>query len=406
MIQGIVGGTTERSVAGLDERSTAAREHEMFERGLEWTLSDLERITRIADAPLRNLLITQRYADLSRALTRVLGPSDANWSTFATWASKTAGESIRGEEVPREVQELLEEEERFEAALARLTRPILGMRWLSVDIETFDLIRAIVAEVSHQIAEGNLKVFAELTPLFARFVFAFRDHADRTPENLASFLSILRPGSVADGGQDLLKSAFTYYFEASCSNDPKVRAEFTLHGNLLIGLHEQTRLQANIQGGIDAPISDRVYSQFKTGLPSLLKPLLDLLFRHRVQNFHNHLAEVWERVATRFFMRLALPRGASLALGEDIPQRGQRPFPEVLDPLVDLALLELVKSYDPNIESTEGSAAANWVILHDRMGFICDLFRSCQRDGTLFDDPFELIQRLEFEAGRMPKGKL
>ncbi|MGC4089828.1 MAG: hypothetical protein QM756_18470 [Polyangiaceae bacterium] len=328
----------------MTEGSEVVAGRELISRGLDATLADLERITRISNAPLRNLLITQRYADLSRALTSVLSPHDCNWSTFATWASKTAGESIRGEEVPSELMQLLQDEERFEAALERLTRPLAGLRWLRVDIETFDLVRAIVAEVSHQIAEGNLKVFAELTPLFARFVFAFHEPASRTPENLDKFLEVLRKGPVDEGGQDLLRRAFTLYFEASRQSEPKLRAELTLHGNLLIGLHEQTRLQANIQGGIDVPLSNRVYSQFKSGLPGLLRPLLALLLRGRVQAFHGHLEEIWQRVATRFFMRLALPRGASLSLGEDIPKRGGRAFPEVLDPLSDLALIELMKT--------------------------------------------------------------
>ncbi len=63
--------------------------------------TDLAQIAGITDnLVLRNLLITQRYHDLSRALAETMGNDrDVNWSTFATWASKTAGLSIRDEEV-------------------------------------------------------------------------------------------------------------------------------------------------------------------------------------------------------------------------------------------------------------------------------------------------------------------
>src|SRR5438552_1558097 len=50
------------------------------------------------DAVRRNLLITQCYHDLSAELARVLGGGNANWCTFATWASRTAGGFIREDE--------------------------------------------------------------------------------------------------------------------------------------------------------------------------------------------------------------------------------------------------------------------------------------------------------------------
>jgi hypothetical protein len=38
--------------------------------------------------------------------------------------------------------------------------------------------------------------------------------------------------------------------------------------------------------------------------------------------------------------------------------------------------------------------------------FIAELFRVNQRDSSWFDQPFEANQRTEFEAGRVPAGKL
>ena len=49
---------------------------------------------------LRNLRITECYHRLSHELAAAVDAGNANWSTFATWASKTAGNWIRNEEVP------------------------------------------------------------------------------------------------------------------------------------------------------------------------------------------------------------------------------------------------------------------------------------------------------------------
>lgn len=375
-----------------------------FERGLDQTLAEITEITLRREPTLRNLQITQRYADLSRALGAVIGDSNANWSTFATWASKTAGQSIRGEEVPREVLEALNEQARFKAEWAKLTRPVFG--FVPFDLELFDLVRAIITEVSQQIAEGNLKVFRELAPVFARFSFAFQAPENRTEQEFALFLGGLKDGPPETDGQSLLKEAFGYYFRAASSESAKERAELTLHGSILIGLHEQTRLQSNIEGGIDAPVSPRVYDQFKGGIVFWLRPLLRLFFHGRWQLFHSHLEETWERIATRFFMRLSLPHGKSVSLGEDIPLRRGRAFPPLLDPLTDPSLISLVAKYDKNLETTGGSGAANWTVLANRMTFIADLFRSSQCDKDMFDEPFTPEQRRDIQAGRIPTGPL
>src|SRR4051794_30910209 len=67
----------------------------------------------------RNLLITQTYHDLSAALAHALGPESANWCTFATWASRTAGRFIREDEVPHVFRLLLGRFEPVHVTLAR-----------------------------------------------------------------------------------------------------------------------------------------------------------------------------------------------------------------------------------------------------------------------------------------------
>lgn len=55
------------------------------------SVADVERIRAVGDPVLRNLQITQCYHELSAAMAGRTGPG-ANWCTFATWASKQAGQ--------------------------------------------------------------------------------------------------------------------------------------------------------------------------------------------------------------------------------------------------------------------------------------------------------------------------
>ena len=74
-----------------------------------WTsppsVADVERIIALADPVVRNLQITQCYHELSRALARRT-VSHANWCTFAVWASKQAGQTIRKEDLARALEQL------------------------------------------------------------------------------------------------------------------------------------------------------------------------------------------------------------------------------------------------------------------------------------------------------------
>ena len=69
------------------------------------SVADVERIIALADPVVRNLQITQCYHELSRALARRT-VSHANWCTFAVWASKQAGQTIRKEDLARALEQL------------------------------------------------------------------------------------------------------------------------------------------------------------------------------------------------------------------------------------------------------------------------------------------------------------
>ena len=61
--------------------------------------AEVAEILAIRDPVLRNLWITLAYHDLALRMTRIVGARNVSWVAFATWASKTAGVSIRKEQL-------------------------------------------------------------------------------------------------------------------------------------------------------------------------------------------------------------------------------------------------------------------------------------------------------------------
>jgi len=369
----------------------------------EAVLSDIERVANLEQPVIRNLWITQHYHSLMGLLAEVIGSGNANWSTFATWASKTAGQSIRGEEIPAEIQQLLTEEIKLQERLALLLKALPGT-WAE-QLDPLAIPKAVLARVSEQIAVGNLKVFAELAPLFAQFWDRFADPARRTEAELDAFVGGLRSGPAAHDGQDSLKIAFTSYFAGARSTSAKETAEYLLYGNLLIGLHEQTRLQSFIAGAMDAPFDEQSYEPLLAAQPDWLEKVTRPAFRGLLAALRGDLEDRWERLATRYMMTLTLPGGNLLHLGKDIPV-GSTPFPALLNPLESAALKQLVSTYDPHLDTLKGSGARNWTELNNRMAFIADLFRSRQQDQSLFKPPFSAQQLATLALGKRPNGPL
>jgi hypothetical protein len=78
----------------------------------------------------------------------------------------------------------------------------------------------------------------------------------------------------------------------------------------------------------------------------------------------------------------------------------------VLTPLEYRELRDLVKTYDPHLDTLRGSGAKNWTDLNNRMAFIADLFRSRQQDRALYEAPFSEAQLATLRQGRIPEGDL
>src|SRR5262245_26316960 len=202
----------------------------------------VERIAAVDNPVIRNLEITECYADLSAAMRARTGDA-ADWCTFATWASRQAGNTIRGEDLLDAFDRHLGHRSWLLAPLSSLSRVLLrkGLfqpttrlgRILSQIHTPFDAFERASAKV----AEGNLKVFAEIGREFARFMATVPIDAHAESPEFVTFAAGLRPGPPPDG-QDLLKEAFGYYQHQLSETEKPARAAWILLANLKIGLHE------------------------------------------------------------------------------------------------------------------------------------------------------------------------
>jgi hypothetical protein len=384
------------------------------------TMDEVERITAETDPVLRNLRITQCYHELAVAVKTRTGAS-ANWCTFAVWASKQAGQTIRKEDMKRALEHALHDLPatlRAAPQVAAAARAF-GLTRGHVEIEdslsrVFDSLNAAHL-ASEAIARGNKKVFEEIGCEFARFVAACLNDQSFDVEKIARFCNALRPGEPPDG-QQYLRQAFTCYYQAFFEGDADTRAELLLLANIAIGLHEQTRLQPEIAEALDAALVDvqvlraqliralfpyrgwlvrlRLFLLRLLGRPSPLEAVLDAISVEMRRRAH--------RVITEYLMTIELPHDVRLRLGNDIPGE----FPPSLQELTLPDLCALLEKIDPTPDSTRGTGAADWANLPDRLHFILDMFRCYQEWGDLFEPPFATEQVTVLKAGRLPDGRL
>jgi hypothetical protein len=309
------------------------------------TVEEVERIAALDDPVVRNLQITECYSRLAAA-TAERTSACANWCTYATWASRQAGRTIRGEDLLYRLQaelrreaELLHPIRSFWRALLRrgLLRQTTWFGRLHTPFDAFEL-------ASDAVARGNLKVFAEIGLVFARWL----------------------EDGVAPAEPPLLRQAFGRY----------ARAEQMVLANLEIGLHEQTRLDPEIRAAMDAALAPK-------------RRLLAWPLQRK-------LTQLSRKVITESLMVLTLP-GAVLWLGRNLEAPG-----EVSDP----ELRELMARYEPVPPAVDDCGAQDWSVLEQRMHYIVHLFRAYHLEGTLASPPFTPAQVERIRAGVLPDGEL
>ena len=382
--------------------------------------AEVDRIATLGDPVLRNLQITQCYHELASALAKRTSPH-ANWCTFATWASRQAGQTIRKEDLAQALEHSLTTTPATLQAAANVTTVArqIGARREPEEIRqrVWQALNPLAAieRASAAVARGNQKVFAEIGREFARFAAACLNDPAFDAEHIARFCAALRPGDPPEG-QRYLRQAFTRYYQTFFESEAKTRAELMLLANLEIGLHEQTRLQPEIAEALEASLADS--DELTRDVIGALFPyrgwpvyavLLFMRFIKRPMLLDiviNRLITVARQqvrmLLTEHMMVLCFPHGVRLRLGDDLKAE----FPAALKQITRPDLRALLEQIDPTPDSLRETGAVDWADLPDRLHFIVDLFRCYQEAPDLWAPPFTPDQVTAVKDGRLPGGPL
>jgi hypothetical protein len=344
---------------------------------------------------VRNLQVTQGYYRLSQGMKRYASGRNVSWCSFATHASKTAGQALRHELMPRILKSAMIRLAGYQNTFLFLNEGIGSPDQHSPGEANSRLAEAL-RRVSLLISDGNITVFRELAWPFADFIETFRKDWVRDESKLQAFLDEqFTPGPLAQGGQDYLIEAFTAFYNARFETRPKQKAEHVLIGNLLIGLHEQTRLQPQIEQAMAVPLELFSDSSGDAGVvrkeskrpPSLTRKMIS-------------------QAITQMLMGITLP-SRELKLSQNVvAPTGVMSFPQDLLVIENPRCLELVRMFETGQDTLTGSAAGNWASLSDRMSFVVDFFRSHQQYERLWESPFFEEQMPVIESGHFPAGPL
>src|ERR687898_246330 len=168
------------------------------------SVDDVQRIAAIANPVIRNLEITHCYSRLAAAFAARSGEG-ANWCTYATWASRQAGRTVRGEDLLEHLGRKLRDGRWVLHPIATLWRRLLRrglfqretrIGRLTAELHTpFDAFERASAAV----ARGNLRVFEEIGLEFAGYLHECPLDTPAEAPQVRRFLDSLRPGDPPEG---------------------------------------------------------------------------------------------------------------------------------------------------------------------------------------------------------------
>lgn len=367
----------------------------------------------------RNLQITQAYSELSKAMASRTGVI-ANWCSFATWASKQAGVTIRGEDLRRKLLNELSNDPEIKSILNLLLLYAnkSGAGTSNSNIHLIALQKIITTaqqNAGNAVSRGNKKVFEEIGKEFARFITTCLNDEKYEESSISNFRKNLRQGQ-PPSGQDYLAKAFTYYYRAIFEPDIKSKHELFLLANILIGYHEQARLQPEISESMNAGRIDA--EKLKIHLTDILvrdktaKGKITYFFnwisgqtnffKKAVENLVIHAESKMRKVITKNLMTLYIPPNSILELGDDLLLG----HPANLRDLSNPVLLDFLKQVRPSPEAIDGAGCTDWSNLRQRIHYIANLFRCFQESADLFNPPFTEEQVFIIKTGEIPTGIL
>ena len=375
---------------------------------------DVRRIAAIANPVIRNLEITHCYSRLAAAFAARSGEG-ANWCTYATWASRQAGRTIRGEDLLERLGRKLGDSHWVLHPIATSWRRLLRRGLFQRESRIGRLTAALhtpfdaFERASDAVARGNLKVFEEIGLEFARYLHECPPDTPAESPQFQRFLDRLRPGDPPEG-QRYLSQAFARYERRRFERDPKARAQLAVLANLEIGVHEQTRLQPEIRRALDAPYVTQedlgrraLEALFPSGprWRSVVRRPATAVAGVAAAGAQRSASTLAREVITESFMVLSLP-GRVLALGVHLTD----PYPDALANPANTELAELLARFEPVAPAPDDCGARDWSDLHQRMHFIVHLFCAFHLSEQLTRPPFSPEQVASFSRGIVPDGEV
>jgi hypothetical protein len=377
------------------------------------TPEEIRRICAIANPVIRNLEITHCYYRLSSAFTARTGQC-ANWCTFATWASKQAGRTIRGEDFVEAIVRNTLTGSVLSHPIRSLWRFLIRKGMLTPGSRLGRAVAAIhspfdaLERASDAVARGNLKVFEEIGFEFARYLQTCAPEETTESEGFARFMTGLRGGDPPEG-QRYLQSAFARYQRQFTQSNPALRAQWIFLSNLEIGMHEQTRLQPEIRESLEsAPataedVGTRMLQAIYPGAwnwAAFVRRPLAAMLAPVARRLSLHTRDITRRVITDSLMMLALP-GVTIVLGRHLDREPASLLANISDPEIRELLERFAAAGAPGDCSAE-----DWADLPQRMNFIGHLFRAFHETADLLQSPFTAEQLNSIRAGKVPSGRL
>jgi hypothetical protein len=396
------------TAAGRPQRDDDERERPDYD---VLTVDEVARIAAIGDPVLRNLEITYGYWRLSTTVAQRTGES-CNWCTFGIWASRQAGATIRGEDLLDRLRRRLNRPAEVQHPIRSVWRALLRRGLFRPDTRLGAAVRRIhtpfdaFERTSEAVARGNLRVFSEIGSQFARWLALVGPDEPVDSPAFAGFLSGLPPGDPPDGF-DYLRRAFTRLQQQRFEPDPARRAELIALANVEIGVHEQTRVQPEIQAARDAPLATA--RDIKARVVEVLVPgatvwrtligrgPVGALLGTAIAAVRRHAARVSREVITESLMVLTLPDETVLALGGQL----MIPVPATLQEPTSEEFRALRARFADRVPRV-----LDWASFEQRMQFILHLFCALHSRADLFSPAFPEAQVRQLLAGRIPDGRL
>jgi hypothetical protein len=318
-----------------------------------------ELLLAFPDRQERNEAVTQQYHDLSEGMAGIVGGDNANWATFAVWASDEIGRNL-------------------DSSLNR-TAEMYG-----------------VGDPRYWLSKGNSKLISDIGPAFDHFVDTFGNGRNRD----MSFDDYWKSFEAAYGGRgisyldghvgnaDDMKNAFKAYYDAMKIEDrikehPQQadtldgrRDQLMLYANTLVGLQEQALVQTDIANGLTLLGLENPWnvggSFIDFHLPDAGGGTRRLDTDNDLQTTGTSVSPLSESFTTW--------DGKTIDLGTELRTKLNN-----LD-------------YDPSNEdesnianSGVGGSDEGWQQYGQRMGYIYHLFANYQRDPSLFQDPRDVV---------------